>query len=521
MEAEAEAFLDVADEFRLGELETEKPHPLTGDLALWAQSDLTRAFDVLREVDCRALGILSERAESLQLLGDAIEATFDSGNRVFLCGCGATGRLSLSLELFCRAEGLVRPSQGKQVVAFMAGGDAALIRSIERFEDRPDYGERQLRELGFADGDLLIASTEAGETPFVIGATEAAAQISHRPPFFLYGNPDEILIRVVERSKRVLENDRIEKINLSTGPMALSGSTRMQASTVLMAAIGCAFGDGGAAPAVRARAASLIDWWSQVDLQALAKFTEYEAAIYSEGEYVLYEPGPFGITVLTDTTERSPTFALTPFENVDHLDERPSYCYLHLRGGADAGEAWRALLQREPRALEWGELRHLTGSEAILGFDFSDGVTEHRRRRTDGARHHSFRIEEVEDGVHWRLGELEVIFSMTGLDRFSKHLALKMMLNAHSTLVMGRLGRYERNVMTHVNASNHKLIDRAVRYTQELLQARGAAVPPYEDLVRSLFEERDNLAPDEAIVLRLVERFLKREAPDSFSNDQS
>ena len=42
----------------------------------------------------------------------------------------------------------------------MAGGDVALIRSIENFEDFPNYGARQLREAGFKDGDLLIGSSE-------------------------------------------------------------------------------------------------------------------------------------------------------------------------------------------------------------------------------------------------------------------------------------------------------------------------------------------------------------------------
>jgi len=47
----------------------------------------------------------------------------------------------------------------------MAGGDVALIHSIEKFEDFPDFGERQLRELGFKQGDLLISCSEGGE-PF-------------------------------------------------------------------------------------------------------------------------------------------------------------------------------------------------------------------------------------------------------------------------------------------------------------------------------------------------------------------
>jgi N-acetylmuramic acid 6-phosphate etherase len=54
-------------------------------------------------------------------------------------------------------------------------------------------------ELDFKAEDLLIASTEGGETPWVIGATIEASKISKHKPFFLYCNPDEVLF--VERSK--------------------------------------------------------------------------------------------------------------------------------------------------------------------------------------------------------------------------------------------------------------------------------------------------------------------------------
>lgn len=90
--------------------------------------------------------------------------------------------------------------------------------------------------MGFSVGDLLIASTEGGETPWVIGATEEASKISR--PYYLYCNPDEVL--TVERSQRVLANPNIIKMNLTVGSQAITGSTRMQCSTVLTYAIGLA-----------------------------------------------------------------------------------------------------------------------------------------------------------------------------------------------------------------------------------------------------------------------------------------
>src|SRR4030095_16560604 len=118
--------------------------------------------------------------------------------------------------------------------------DVALVHSLEGFEDFPDYGARHLMELGFGPNDLLIASTEGGETPYVIGATLKAAEISSRPPQFLCCNPHEILVERVERSRQVLADPRIRSFCLDIGPMALTGSTRMQASTVLMLVIGLA-----------------------------------------------------------------------------------------------------------------------------------------------------------------------------------------------------------------------------------------------------------------------------------------
>ena len=99
---EAESFLRVAPQFQLGALTTEQPHPKTRELSGMARQDLGAAVEVLKEVDLDALGMLGEYAETLEPLAAAIEETVSSGGRVFLGGCGATGRLSISLEVFAR-----------------------------------------------------------------------------------------------------------------------------------------------------------------------------------------------------------------------------------------------------------------------------------------------------------------------------------------------------------------------------------------------------------------------------------
>ena len=78
-----------------------------------------------------------------------------------------------------------------------------------------------------------------------------------------------------------------------------------------------------------------------------------------------------------------------------------------------------------------------------------------------------------------------------------------MILNTHSTLVMGRLGSYEGNIMTYVRASNNKLIDRAIRYIDLILRNKNITLS-YEELAHILFEMIEKTPVDHAIVLATV-----------------
>ncbi|MDG2123450.1 MAG: hypothetical protein P8J87_07125, partial [Verrucomicrobiales bacterium] len=395
-----------------------------------------------------------------------------------------------------------------QIIGIMAGGDAALVRSIESFEDHPEWGARMLADLGFAPGDLLIATTEGGETPYVIGATEYAADHSATPPFFLYCNPDDILARVARRSAAVLADPRIQKINLTVGPMAITGSTRMQASTVLMAAVGWAIAHRGSPAGIQNSAAAFSSLLGSTDLAHLTPFTTFEAGAYRAGDYLLYDPGTMGITVITDTTERSPTFSLTPFENHNRPEDPPSLSYLHLPGTPDSTTAWNILLNRPPNNIGWPALAHLTGKNTTLGFDFSDQLPRQRAIRTNNAQHHQFKIRTTPDAIRFTLGDLHHAFPTPGASPFHQHLLLKLLLNTHSTLVMGRLGRYRGNLMTYVSPTNHKLVDRAARYVSQLLAQKAITPIPYETIVRQIFHDRADLPNDEPIVLKTLNHFL-------------
>lgn len=506
----AEYFLSISSQYKLGSLVTESSHPDTRNLSFLAVNDLPKAISVLKDLDINTLSVLHSKVKEISKLKDAINDTFRSGNDVYFCGCGATGRLSLTIETLWRQVNKGKPDENR-VFSFMSGGDVALIRSIENFEDYTDYGSRQLHEAGFKDGDLLVGITEGGETPIVIGAVEEAIKLSERKPFFLYCNPDDILCSVAERSKKVIQNPVIEKINLTVGPMGITGSTRMQSSTVLLAAAGLAlFYNDRKESDLEKTTIELLNYWNSTDIGFIEKFIESESGFYKNGDYLLYESDPYlGITIITDTTERSPTFSLYPFENIYENDLKISLCYLYMPSAENSEIAWDKLLWRKPRTLEWPEISGIASMKRLLGFDFSAKVFERRLNKGKPGNQHIFRIARVKEGIEFSLEKNQHLLKSSFADQLCDHLVLKMILNIHSTLIMGRLGRYQGNVMTYVKASNNKLIDRSIRYIDHILKNEKVNAS-YDEICYALYDVLEVIQLDQSIVLMTVDEIKRR-----------
>jgi len=490
------SFIQKASQFHLGNLTTESLHPKTQDLSHLVKNDLSRAVDLLYEIDQDALHILKTKLKDIYRLNQEIQKTIESQGRIFLCGCGATGRLSIAIETLYRQQ-----FQNDDVLGFMAGGDYALIKSVESFEDMEQYGIRQTKELGFTDNDLMIGITEGGETTFVIAATEYAQKNSKRAPYFLYCNPDDEF-KTIERSMRVIHSEGINKLNLTIGPMALAGSTRMQASTIQMLAMAFAlFIKDQSEQEFIQEARRIIKTLSSLNLIGLDQFVKKESEIYKNKEIVTYFTDKYSaMTILTDTTERSPTFSLMPFEKLD--EEHHSLAYIALNGTESISEAWNTLLSRKPRCLSWKDLPIKIDVEELFKFDISQKAIERRNKKFVN---HVFNVKSVESGFHFELGGCELKVFHEKISKVFQEIALKMVINIHSTLIMGLLGRYERNIMTYVKPSNLKLIDRAMRYCKELLGEKALEYSD-EEIIRCIFDEMPHLQNNEAIVLKVVKK---------------
>jgi N-acetylmuramic acid 6-phosphate etherase len=483
-----------------------------------------------------------------------------AGRRIFFTGCGATGRLSILLEAAWREFWRTMRSSDAQMarmedlcVSVMAGGDFALIKSVEGFEDFPAFGRHQLKGVGVQQGDVVVAITEGGETPFVIGTAWQGLD-SGAKVFFVYNNPTDLLRRHVQRSREVIDEPRIQKLDLATGPMAITGSTRMQATTAELLAVGAALemalvqtvgyamhtASTGRAktrwaePTLREAGRSarqyqqsfgeLLKQLSSAEaVDAMVRLVQFEESLYRRHGLVTYVADSVLLDVLTDTTERAPTFMLPPFRKSGDTVSPVSWAFVK-DPRRPTREAWREMLQREPRGLTWGpavyqRLNAPTALQAsppkldnseIYKFRIGNEPDPSRTNAPDSAL---VFIDVGENGVRGtpyggagfrRTAAITVGHGDSSSDvdehfhfpcdlpasplRLWEHLAVKLILNTVSTATMVRMGRVMGNAMVCVSPSNKKLIDRGTRL---ISLSTGYS---YEQACEALHEAMDEVA---------------------------
>jgi len=246
-------FIRNETQFHLGYLPTEQSHPKTRGLSQALRDDTASGIRMLLSVDddippvARQVTVSPEFAK----LRAAIKTALDKNRKVFFSGCGATGRLSILLDAanrrFWRETFEKRPElkavcgdMAERTHAVMTGGDFALIRSVEMFEDYITFGYHQMEEAGASEGDVVVAISEGGETSSVIGTVLRGVDVKAQV-FFLFNNPADLLADKLERCRRVIRNDKVTTLVLCTGPMGVAGSTRMQATTTELLVAGMAF----------------------------------------------------------------------------------------------------------------------------------------------------------------------------------------------------------------------------------------------------------------------------------------
>ena len=200
-------FMENEKQFHLGFLPTEQSSPLTRNLDREFAKSYEAGVRNLQSVDRNVLEMAEKIfvSEEFRKLTDAGEQVIRNGGKLVFSGCGATGRLSILLETMWRES---CPEYAGLVKSIMTGGDFALVKSVESFEDHAVFGARQVQDLGMRPDDLLVAITEGGETSSVLG-TVAGFTAAGGKAFLLFNNPAQLLKEHLERSREAIENPAV------------------------------------------------------------------------------------------------------------------------------------------------------------------------------------------------------------------------------------------------------------------------------------------------------------------------
>ena len=192
---------------------TERRNERARDLDLLSTRDLLRLMNEEDATVARAVGACLDDIASAV---DGIAARLRSGGRLVYVGAGTSGRLGVLDASEAPPTFGVPPDL---VVGVIAGGDAALRRSIEGAEDDGNAAVRALDELGLGARDAVVGVSAGGRTPYVKAALERARA---RGAF-------TVALTCNARAPIAAGVDAV--IAPQVGPEVVAGSTRLKSGT--------------------------------------------------------------------------------------------------------------------------------------------------------------------------------------------------------------------------------------------------------------------------------------------------
>lgn len=197
----------------LNKLTTESRNPASEHLDQFSALEIVQ---LMNAEDARVSLAVGKEAAAIARAVELIADRLRRGGRLIYLGAGTSGRLGVLDASECPP---TFNSPPELVVGLIAGGSAALTRSIEGAEDHPEYAVADLTGVNLTAGDVLVGIATSGRTPYVIGGLKHARQVGAATIGFSC-NDQSGLADFCDVS-----------IAPIVGPEVVSGSTRLKAGT--------------------------------------------------------------------------------------------------------------------------------------------------------------------------------------------------------------------------------------------------------------------------------------------------
>jgi N-acetylmuramic acid 6-phosphate etherase len=194
-------------------METERASPRYSGIDLWDSSEI---LDAMIEAQFAAVAATRAARPALERAARAMEARIRYRGRLVYAGAGTSGRLAVQdgaelMPTFSWPE--------ERLLLLMAGGNEALLRSVEGAEDEVSRAQHLVRQHVIDNKDALIAVAASGTTPFTLACLREAKRRG------------ALTIGIANNAGTPLLEEADHPIWLDTGAEPIAGSTRLKAGT--------------------------------------------------------------------------------------------------------------------------------------------------------------------------------------------------------------------------------------------------------------------------------------------------
>jgi len=194
-------------------MDTERPSPRYATIDIW---DPLEILDGMIEGQFAAVSAVRESRFQLERAGLSLAAHLNEAGRLVYAGAGTSGRLAVQ-------DGVELPPTFNwpqdRLLLLIAGGDDALLRSVEGAEDDIERAVRSVRQNEIGAKDAVIAVSASGTTPFTLACMREAK--AH----------GALTIGVANNRNAPILTEADYPIFLDSGAEPIAGSTRMKAGT--------------------------------------------------------------------------------------------------------------------------------------------------------------------------------------------------------------------------------------------------------------------------------------------------
>ena len=180
------------------------------------------AARLMNRLDRGAAEAVEQALPQIAKAVEQISARMKGGGRLIYMGAGTSGRLGVLDASECP------PTFGvdeEMVVGLIAGGDVALRHAVEKAEDSPEMGRRDLEGVGLTAKDCVVGISASGYAPYCVGGLDYARETGALA----------IALSCNENANQSAHADIA--IEMPTGAEILSGSTRLRAGTATKMAL--------------------------------------------------------------------------------------------------------------------------------------------------------------------------------------------------------------------------------------------------------------------------------------------